>query len=221
MTGNFRPARPNGQAESCQAQLPHLRLSPKCHHVHRGHGGQGWIPGTSVCNQPRGWEPAFSPQKFLGSRAAQSHLCPARPPRRPAAPCCGLWGGVHGFTESVVGGELADLFKSLKCHHNPFLVAVDRQQPGRQLLPGKDEKVIPVAWGCHAAHGRRRPRQACQEPRPASPRLPGQTATSRSEHGLWAVPTAMPASPAPSGPWADGHLERQQPRLDAPAAAQT
>ena len=47
-----------------------------------------------------------------------------------------LWEG-HCFTESVVGGKLPDFFKRLKRHHQPVLVTVDGQQPGRQLLPGK------------------------------------------------------------------------------------
>lgn len=49
-----------------------------------------------------------------------------------------FWEG-HCFTESVVGGKLPDFFKRLKRHHQPILVTVDGQQPGRQLLPGKTQ----------------------------------------------------------------------------------
>lgn len=51
------------------------------------------------------------------------------------------------LTESVVRGEFPDLFEGLERHHDLSLVAVDRQQPGRQLLRGKTGSRGPSGIG--------------------------------------------------------------------------
>lgn len=76
------------------------------------------------------------------------------------------------LTKSVVGGKLPDLLERLKGHHNPVLVAVDGQQPGRQLLMGEAEvrNCLPEALRHLILRAQSHPEETFCTSDPAGPR---------------------------------------------------